>query len=342
MGGELMRFQIGFLTVAVCLHVVAASYAQETTPLTTAADSAASSEQLPYSQLAFIAPPDAPQPILQTQYAAPAYPDLTYVPPYPTATPVLTDAPVLPPPPCCEACGGTDECQCHVPWCRSGWKLGFELYGLQSNVTDDAFGPWPDDGGGAVEISLGYEWLSGFGIRANWWNFFEDADVPGPDVELSMGTFHLDFYKAVVAGHSELLIGAGPAGGVLKFRIPSLNDRTEFRGGGASVFAEGYYPWLRRPLWELAFVGATRMTLLTGDWRDNGGGVVDDTDGDSMSIWEIGFGLEFRHRFGKCCDNYWFLQAMPEHQVWTSEWMGHELGSAVALNGLNLNLGFSW
>ena len=156
----------------------------------------------------------------------------------------------------------------------------------------------------------------------------------GPDVELTMGTFQLDFYKAIVAGHSELLIGAGPAGGRLKFRIPSQSERTEFRGGGATVFAEGYHPFIRRPLWELAFVGATRMTLLTGDWRDNGGGIVADTDGDSMSIWEIGFGIEYRHRFGQCCDNYWFVQAMPEHQLWSSEWMGDELGTAVSAFGL--------
>ncbi len=336
-----MRFQIHFLAVATRLHLAPACDADEAAQSIAAAESNTASAQLPYSQLAITAQPESPQPILQTQYEPPVYPDLTYVPPYPAPTAGPAGAPVLPPP-CCDVCGSSNGCECDVPWCRSGWKLGLELYGLQSNITDNAFGPWPDDGGGAAEISLGYEWLSGFGIRANWWSFFEDANVQGPDVELSMGTFQLDFYKAIVAGHSELLIGAGPAGGVLKFRIPSLNDRTEFRGGGASVFAEGYYPFLRRPLWELAFVGASRMTLLTGDWRDSGGGIVDDTDGDSMSIWEIGFGLEFRHRFGKCYDNFWFLQAMPEHQVWTSEWMGDELGSSVALSGLNLNLGFSW
>lgn len=227
-------------------------------------------------------------------------------------------------------------------WCRSGWKLGFELYGLQSHVTDGAFGRWPDDGGGALRISLGYEWMNGFGIRASSWGFGEDANLAGPDVELRMGTFQLDFYKAVVSGHGELTIGAGPAGSRLEFRLPSLNQETEFRGGGATVFAEGYYPFYRRPLWELAFVGETRMSLVTGDWRDNGGAIVDDTDGDTMSIWEIGFGLEFRRRFGRLGDHYWFIQAMPEHQVWSSPWMDSQLGSSVALTGMNLNFGLSW
>jgi hypothetical protein len=296
----------------------------------------ATSTQLPYAELAFAAEQYTRQPILQTQYNGPAYPELTYVPPYPPP-------PAGPAPPtCCEICGSSDGCQCNAAWCRSGWKLGLELYGLQSNLTDDAFGRWPDDGGGAARVTLGYEWPSGVGVRANWWSFFEDASIPGPDVELSMGTLQLDFYKAMVSRHSELLVGAGPAGGGLTFRIPSLSERTEFRGGGATVFVEGYHPFIRRAMWELAFVGATRMTLLTGDWRDNGGGIVDDTDGDSLSIWEIGFGLEYRHRCGKCGDNYWFFQAMPEHQVWRSEWMSDELGTAISLTGLNLNLGFSW
>jgi hypothetical protein len=305
--------------------------------------------QQAYAHLELVPQSHAQQPLLQTQFAEQPYlvqppvdQPLVQPPYYGEPTHIIPPAGAPVPPPSCEICGSSDACQCDVRWRRSGWKLAFELYGLQSHVTDAAFGPWPNDGGGAAQISLGYEWMSGFGIRANSWGFSEDARLPGPDVELTMGTFQLDFYKAIVSGHGELVLGAGPTGGRLEFRVPSLNDQTEFHGGGASVFVEGYYPFYRRPRWEVAFVGETRMSLLAGDWRDNGGGIVDDTDGDSMAVWEIGFGLEYRHRFGQHGDHYWFVQGMPEYQQWTSEWMGDQLGSSVALTGANLNFGLAW
>jgi hypothetical protein len=356
--------------MALCL-AASSSRAEVTPPL--APESSAQIVQAPYAQLSVASAPVVPQPALQqaavrqeqslstatvapaaskssagSPAAAPAILPVQYVPPpagepLPPALTYVPPDPHLPPPPCCEVCGCTDGCcLCTMPWYRSGWHLGLELYGLRSQLTDSAFGRWPDDGGGAGRISLGYEWPSGFGIRGSSWGFGQDASLPGPDVDLRMGAFHLDFYKSFVGGHNELVIGAGPAAGHVEFRVPSLNDHTEFRAGGASAFAEGYYPFYRRPLWELAFVGQTRLSLIAGDWRDNGGGLVDDTDGDSMSIWEIGFGLEFRHRCGACNNHYWFIQAMPEYQQWTSEWMGDQLGSSIALTGMNVELGFAW
>jgi hypothetical protein len=322
---NLKRLMVG---IALSLQLTAHGAAQPAFPTETGSDAGAMRPD--YTNI-----DSAQQPVVPTQYAEPSYAD----------TPQFGEPTVIVPPAAplgCDVCGEMGGCQCDALPYRSGWTLGFELYGMRSHLTDGAFGRWPDDGGGAARITLGYEWQSGFGIRAHSWGFGQDARLPGDDVELAMGTFQLDFYKAIVSPYGELIFGAGPAGGALEFRIPDEGAKTEFLGGGATAFVEGYYPFYRQPTWEIAFVGQTRLTLLTGEWRDNGGQIVDDTNGDSMSVWEVGFGLEYRHSFGRCDDHFWFVQVMPEYQHWSSEWMGDALGSSVALTGTNVRFGLTW
>jgi hypothetical protein len=332
--GNVMALRQLAIVVAFCL-VGSDVVAQEALP--TAATNA-TNVRAPYAQLPIMpegSPPSAAlQPLVQSQYlqppaTSPPPGSLTYVPPEGAA------------PPCCEVCGNPNECcsDCY----RSGWTLAIDFAALEPRVTRGEFGSWPDEAAGAGRLTLGYEDPDGVGVRGIFWGLHDDVDAVSTDVELQMAAVHLDFYKSIVSPrHGEMLLGFGGAYGSLEFRLPDVDDRSRFTGGGASVFAEGYYPGIRRPRWELAFVGQTRMSLLTGDWRDDTHSVVAPTDNDTMSVFEISYGIEFRRRFGRLADHYWFVRLMDEYQLWTSDWMSNFIGSGVGLTGTNLSLGFTW
>jgi hypothetical protein len=323
--------------VVICLFAASCASAVDAVPMEM--EQKLSTVQQAYAQL----PLGTQTNVAQVQYAQPPaeqgpyFAPGTYVPPVSTETPC-----VIAPPTCCEVCGCTghcaEECNCY----RSGWTLGFDVAALEPQVTRGEFGSFPDEASAAIRATLGYEACDGWGIRGIFWGFHDDIDAVSDDVELQMGAFHLDLYKAITPGRGELLIGFGPAAGNLEFRLPDINGRSEFSGGGGSVFAEGYYPFWRRTRWEMAFTGQTRMSLLTGNWKDDTGSVIPPTDDDSMSVFEISYGWELRRRFGQYADHYWYVRIMSEYQRWTSDWMGRFIASGVGLTGTNFSFGVTW
>jgi hypothetical protein len=266
---------------------------------------------------------------------------------------------------CCDQCGG-EVCRCGDVNYRSGWTLGFDIAALHSNTIgvagEDA--SWFDDAGAAARISLGYEWYSGFGIRAQSWGYSVDGIVQRTTIslgqqpnlpltyfpiyakladylEIEAGTFYFDFYKAVVSRHGELLLGAGPASGRLSFYFPASSTLREYHGGGVSVFGQGLYPFYSRHRWHLALVGQARLALLSGEWEDIGGNSLDELS-QSMSILELGTGLELRRRSGRRADHYWFVRTMAEFQQWTSDRMSPLGGDTLGLDGTSVCFGLGW
>lgn len=237
-------------------------------------------------------------------------------------------------PACCDVC-------CN-PVCRpSYWAVGVEIIPTQLHLTDTAFGRWPDEGGGAIRLKLGYENEQGYGIRARLWSFGQEATPPLTDVDVGAATFNLDFYKRFWGKDGDLAVGVSPVGAALSFKLP--NDReSRFRGGGISLFADGFFNVVHFKKSDLGLVGRGQVSLLEGNWRDNTGFIVPDTDHDSMLILDAAWGLEFRRRFGLCEDNFWYIGVLSEIQQWDSEWMGNNLGSSAGFTGLNIESGIAW
>jgi hypothetical protein len=161
----------------------------------------------------------------------------------------------------------------------------------------------------------------------------------------------LDLYKRVFTQDTELVLGGGSGARRLEFSQPG-NGYSRFRGGGINIFAEGFVPLIYFHSSEIGMVGRARTTLLIGDWEDTSDqdamgapgpdNIVLETDDDSMSVVELAWGLEYRHRFGERDDHDWSIGLLVEHQRWESEWMGAFMGSAVSFTGLNLRTSITW
>ena len=280
-------------------------------------------------------------------------------------------------PNCCDICIGCSECCCDVNY-RSGWFLALDASALQSQMATRDVDIWPDDFGAAGRITLGYEWNSGLGIRSQAWAYsmnglfytqnvifnygFGITHVIGYDdyggyypqpvsvmipqeIELSMATAYLDFYKAINSRTGELLLGVGPAFGHLEFNTRPWGDGSKYAGGGVSVFGEGSHFFLRRPGWGLGVAGKARFALLTGDWHvDPQSSMLYPTTqhSKSMSIAELGVGPEFRRQFGRSKNHYWFVRALAEYQQWHSDRMAPPGGDTLALHGATLSFGANW
>ena len=67
---------------------------------------------------------------------------------------------------------------------------------------------------------------------------------------------------------------------------------------------------------------------------------IDDTDHDVMSIIELGWGMELRHRFGPNEDRYFFVDIVPEFQHWESASLPNSV--APSFEGTNISFGLAW
>jgi len=232
-------------------------------------------------------------------------------------------------------------CPCESVYRSTAWQLGAEFIPTNSHLTAGQFGPWPDDGALALRFHVGYEDETGLGVRGRWWLFGQSVEAPVDDVDLSATTISLDFSKRLFIEETELVLGAGPAGGALSFQL-SNNDESQFAGGGISVFAEVWYPLLRFERVDVGSVARGRFSLLVGEWEDDTGFVIPSTDDDNMSVAELAWGLEFRRRFGFNEDKYWYLAILVEHQTWDSAIMTQFTASSVGFTGTNFALGLAY
>jgi hypothetical protein len=232
-------------------------------------------------------------------------------------------------------------CPCESVYRRTAWQLGAEFIATNSHLTAGQFGPWPDDGALALRFNLGYEDETGLGLRGRWWLFGQSVEAPVDDVDLAATTISLDFSKRLFIEETELLLGAGPAGGALSFQL-SNNDESKFAGGGISVFAEVWYPLLRFERVDVGSVARGRFSLLLGEWEDDTGFVIPSTDDDNMSVAELAWGLELRRRFGFRHDKHWYLAILVEHQNWDSALMTQFTASSVGFTGTSFAIGLAY
>ncbi len=225
---------------------------------------------------------------------------------------------------------------------RTGsWMFGMELGPSNLHLAGPVFGRF-DRSGGTAAIDFGYEWATGYGIRAELWGFGQNADDFRDDVEVGAGTFDIDLYKKIFVDFTELTVGAGSRAATLDFRSTLDNTHSKFNGGGIDVFAQWYHPIAAGTCWEIAFIGDGRMSLVEGEWRDHTGLFVDDTNDDMLTIFEGGFGLEFRRRFGRLRDKYWYISIEPEIQQWQSQWMTANVATSAGFTSTNFNIGVAW
>jgi hypothetical protein len=285
-------------------------------------------------------PPTAsPYPVVPAQYTVPApatEPLPVYNPPMPGPVPGQQAAPEFAFTP-----NPIGEPQwCESPYRNSAWRLELDFIPTSSQVSDQAFGDWDDSGGFGMRLTLGYEDCDGTGIRAVLWGFGQNANTLVGDVELDASTFALDLYKRFYIEDAELVLGGGSTGAHLEYDLDALGMSAEFRGGGISVFGEVFYPFVHLKQTEIGQVARARVSLLSGRWDDNGTPFMADTGHDTMTILDIAWGLELRHRFGKLQDKYWYIAIVPEFQRWESATLPNAFDPGF--QGTNFNFGLAW
>jgi hypothetical protein len=230
---------------------------------------------------------------------------------------------------------------CESPYRSGGWRFGVDFIPTISNVSDAAFGDWEDDPSLALRLELAYESPSGFGVRTQIWGFSEsDVKTPASAVNLDASTFYFDLYKRFFIEDAELALGGGLAGGHLGYGLPFFDEEADFTGGGVSLFGEGFYPFWRFRTTDIGGIANGRLTLLSGEWEDDGTPFMTDTDHDQTTIMELAWGLELRRRVGRQQDKYWYLRLMHDMQRWESSTLPDAFDPGF--DGTSISLGFSW
>ncbi|HEX4415914.1 MAG TPA: hypothetical protein VH107_19945 [Lacipirellulaceae bacterium] len=271
--------------------------------------------------------------------------ELTIIPPMPesVSTNGFGSAPVAPysPPPVAPYTPPlTEPPWAPSPYQNSAWRLELDFIPTESHVAEREFGGWDNNSDLALRLSLGYEGCDGFGTRLAFWGFDDVASTAAGDVELEASTFYWDFYKRFFVQDAELVLGGGLAAASLKYDVKDFGDRANYSGGGTTIFGEGFYPLWRFAATDVGTLGRGRISLLSGSWRDHGTPLVDETDQDLMTIIELGWGLEIRHRFGIKQDKYWYIDIVPEFQRWESSTLSRSMNPGF--EGTNINFGLAW
>jgi hypothetical protein len=211
------------------------------------------------------------------------------------------------------------------PYRRTGWRFGF-----MPGVTDDG-------NEFTVRATLGYEHADGLGKRAELWLLNDDYGIGFNHVELWASTLYFDYYKRFYYNEAELLLGGGWALGYQNFELDS-RPINRFYGGGGSVVAEGFLPFVDGRRSDFGAVVRGRVGALVGYWDQEWGG--DAFDDWVMLVEEFAWGLEYRQLFGKNDSHFWYLNVMRQ----LNHWGGAELPytSDTIIEGTAMNLGIAW
>ena len=138
-------------------------------------------------------------------------------------------------------------------------------------------------------------------------------DTASGEVQLGESTFDVDLYKRFFIEDGELAVGGGSVGGHLKYELEALNQSADSAGAASASSAKASIRFCDfRKRTSVRSRGA--ISLLSGRWDDNGTAFISDTDHDTMTIIELAWGLELRHRFGRLEDKYWYIDIVPEFQ----------------------------
>ncbi len=228
---------------------------------------------------------------------------------------------------------------CESPYRNSAWRVELDLIATNSHVSDLAFGDWEESATPAFRVSLGYEDERNVGIRFQYWAFEEDTKTPAGGVDLEASTFYTDMYKRFFIEDAEMTIGAGPAFGRLQFE--NGGERTELRGAGISFFGELFYSLRHfQNGTDLGTTARGRVAMLSGWVHESGFPGANHVDHDVMTVAEIGWGIELRHRFGRLQDKYWYLSIVPEFQTWDSKSLANIM--EPSFEGTSFNAGIAW
>lgn len=208
------------------------------------------------------------------------------------------------------------------PYQSSLWKV--DIGYIPTTVS------WDDDFNTALRLSVAREDSMGFGRDAQLWVFNEGI--------LSAQTFYYDFYKRLRIEKGQLDLGGGFAAGHLRYDWHSWDD-DQFFGGGGSIFGRGYYPLLSSEKTSLGAIGRARLALLAGVWDDGGKFTV---DRNSLAlIDEFAWGLEFRRRFGRGQNKYWYIDVERELQDWGAL-LHFPYPAGLDFQGTAINFGLAW
>jgi hypothetical protein len=211
------------------------------------------------------------------------------------------------------------------PYRRTGWRFGF-----MPGITDDG-------NEFILRANLGYEHADGLGKRAQLWLFNDDFGIGFNHTELWASTLYFDYYKRFYYNGAELLLGGGWALGHQNFELNG-GPTNRFYGGGGSVVADGFLPFVDGKRSDLGAVARGRVGALAGYWDQQWGG--DDFDDWFMLVEEFAWGLEYRQLFGKNDSHFWYLNVMRE----LHHWGGVELPytSDTIIEGTAMNFGIAW
>jgi hypothetical protein len=210
------------------------------------------------------------------------------------------------------------------PYRRKGWR-----FGLMPSISDDDDEFW-------LRVTLGYEYPDGHGKRAEFW-MFSDDDLPGPFSDFWTSTFYFDWYKRFFYNEAELLLGGGLALGHQSIELNG-DEANRFYGGGGSVVAEGFLPFVDGKRSDFGVIARGRVAALLGGWdRDFSG---DEFDDGIMLVEEFIWGLEYRQLFGKNDCRYWYLNVSREIHHFGGGDLPYTSDSFV--EGTAMNVGIAW
>lgn len=229
-------------------------------------------------------------------------------------------------PPCGEPPWGEPACA-HI-----GWRIGIEFNPTTSKISDGKNIDFEtEDSILASRFIIDFERADGIGYRFQYWDFDERVRFPFPwgEIRTEATTLYFDVSERYVDGDAELQFGAGPAFA----RLQVGHSKNQFIGVGASVFGEGFYPFLRYPTTELGVTGHARLAVLGAAEED----VIHDP---VATIDDLGWGLELRHKYGAHLDKYWFIDALREIQFWTGS--SHPFAADEVFQGASFKLGLGW
>jgi hypothetical protein len=210
------------------------------------------------------------------------------------------------------------------PYRRKGWR-----FGLMPSISDDEDEFW-------LRANLGYEYPDGLGKRAELW-MFNDDNISGPFSDFWASKFYFDWYKRHFYHGAELLLGGGLALGYQSIELNG-DEANRFYGGGGSVVAEGFLPFVDGKRSDFGAIARGRVGALLGGWdRDFSG---DDFDDGIMLVEEFFWGLEYRQLFGKNNCRYWYLNVTRE----IHHFGGGDLPytSDTLVEGTAMNVGIAW
>ena len=257
-----------------------------------------------------------------------------------------------------------DECVECGPMCvqESYWYAGVDVLATRFSYHADSISYFDyryssnDEASVAVRPYLGWESRSGIGIRTRLWLFHGEVKAAIEpsfisyywwiedyvwsvdsefDISLSANYLDLDVYRRFYYDRTSFVLGVGSKAASIEAEYDSY-FKEQYGAGGISAFVEGHHPLYLGPKVECAFIGYGRIGLLTGELETRSGSIQTGEFDLSMSITEVGMGLELKRKFRR--GNFLF-QVVSEIQSWETQ---GKTAVDLSFDALGLRFGGQW